>query len=160
MGFFTLLISISHLLSLFSRDRALPPFSRTKLLEELQFTLVHAHCSGLLRISFLKKGEYFFSQISESLELENGTKIQVPQRRWIITHTPLRLNKTYVQGYSLIFSTIIMVIVPVMILIVAFVKLYKAIPQGSTRSRTMRIMGVIIVMFLICHLPKVQKNTT
>ena len=34
--------------------------------------------------------------------------------------------------------------------------LHREIPHGNTRKRTMSIMGVIIVMFLICHIPKVR----
>ena len=48
-------------------------------------------------------------------------------------------------------------LVSALILVGTFVMLHREIPHGNTRKRTMSIMGVIIVMFLICHIPKVRK---
>ena len=43
---------------------------------------------------------------------DNGTIIESVKTFWGITYTDLRSNAAYVHGYSLIGSTIIMVVIP------------------------------------------------
>ena len=43
---------------------------------------------------------------------DNGTTIEAIKTFWRITYTELRSNPAYVHGYSLIGSTIIMVVIP------------------------------------------------
>ena len=52
-------------------------------------------------------------------------------------------------------STLIMVFIPTIVLVASCVILMRAIPEGSQRKKILRIMLVIIVMFIICHVPKV-----
>ena len=52
-------------------------------------------------------------------------------------------------------STLIMVFIPTIVLVTSCVILMRAIPEGSQRKKILRIMLVIIVMFIICHVPKV-----
>ena len=70
--------------------------------------------------------------------------------------TELRNNPLYVRYYSLIGSGFIMVVLPMFILISTFITLMRYIPKGSTKNKTMRIMAIIIIMFVTCHLPKVS----
>ena len=70
--------------------------------------------------------------------------------------TELRNNPLYVRYYSLIGSGFVMVILPMFILISTFITLMRYIPKGSTKNKTMRIMAIIIIMFVTCHLPKVS----
>jgi hypothetical protein len=62
----------------------------------------------------------------------------------------------YIKYYSLMGSTVVMVLVPVIILITACISMHKAIPAGNQKQRTLRIMTVIILMFTVCHVPKVK----
>ena len=50
----------------------------------------------------------------------------------------------------------VVVLVPVVILITACVSMHKAIPAGNQKQRTLRIMTIIILMFTVCHVPKVR----
>lgn len=70
--------------------------------------------------------------------------------------TELRENANYVQLYSLIGSAIVMVIIPFLALLVAFGSLYTSLMSGSQKKKTLRLMTIIIVMFLLCHSPKVR----
>ena len=70
--------------------------------------------------------------------------------------TELRNNPLYVRYYSLIGSGFVMVVLPMFILISTFITLMRYIPKGSTKNKTMRIMAIIIIMFVTCHLPKVS----
>ena len=65
----------------------------------------------------------------------------------------------YIKYYSLMGSTVVMVLVPVIILITACISMHKAIPAGNQKQRTLRIMTIIILMFTVCHVPKVSKLT-
>ena len=109
------------------------------------------------RYLLFKHPVLYWFQVTQVFKYENGTKSESIQMIWVITYTNLRTNAAYVHGYSLIGSTIIMVVIPGIILVGTFVMLHREIPHGNTRNRTMSIMGVIIVMFLICHIPKVKK---
>jgi hypothetical protein len=64
----------------------------------------------------------------------------------------------YIKYYSLMGSTVVMVFVPVIILITACISMHQAIPAGNQKQRTLRIMTVIILMFTVCHVPKVKFN--
>jgi len=90
--------------------------------------------------------------------LQNGSNITRIQTVFYVEQTSLRTDKAYVKGYSLIFSSLVMVVMPVVILSFAFYKLFSATPQGNVRNRTARIIGVIILMFILCHLPKVREK--
>ena len=74
------------------------------------------------------------------------------------TTLQLRLlkNPLYVLYYSLIVSGIVMLIIPVSIMIRVCCSFRTAIPPGAQRHKTLRIMSIIIGMFMICHIPKVN----
>ena len=97
----------------------------------------------------------FLFQVTTVESLQNGTNISNVQSVWFIGITELRTNTAYVHAYSLIGSTIVMLVIPVIILITTYFQLRKSIPSGGTRNRTTRILAVIITMFLVCHIPKV-----
>ena len=75
---------------------------------------------------------------------------------WSLKTTSLRTNRAYVKYYSLAANTIVMVFIPAMTLLVTFIGLCKNIPGGKTKRKTLRILGIIMGMFLVCHLPKVR----
>lgn len=81
---------------------------------------------------------------------ETGTNTTKPDMRF----TNLRKDSTYVRWYSLIGSTIVMILLPVVIMVTTYITLCRTIPKGSTKKRTVSIVAVIIFMFVICHLPK------
>jgi len=70
-------------------------------------------------------------------------------------NTIFREHPGYVLFYSMLGSTLIMVIIPTIVLITSCVILMRAIPEGLQRKKILRIMLVIILMFIICHVPKV-----
>ena len=70
-------------------------------------------------------------------------------------NTLFREHPGYVLFYSMLGSTLIMVIIPTIVLITSCVILMRAIPEGLQRKKILRIMLVIILMFIICHVPKV-----
>ncbi len=83
----------------------------------------------------------------------NSTSLE---KVWVLRFTPLRQNPTYVKYYSLLGSCIVMVFIPVVILVSTYFMLKRAIPKGSTKKKTLRILAVITVMFAVCHMPKVS----
>ena len=88
---------------------------------------------------------------------ENGTtNADDSNVKFNLRFTELRNNPLYVRYYSLIGSGFVMVILPMFILISTFITLMRYIPKGSTKNKTMRIMAIIIIMFVTCHLPKVS----
>ena len=88
---------------------------------------------------------------------ENGTiNANESNVKYNLRFTELRNNPLYVRYYGLIGSGFVMVILPMFILISTFITLMRYIPKGSTKHKTMRIMAIIIIMFVTCHLPKVS----
>ena len=69
--------------------------------------------------------------------------------------TDLRKNEVYLWCYSLLSSFIVILFVPFLILVTAYIMLCRSIPRGSTRKRMINIVLIIILMFIICHLSKV-----
>ena len=67
----------------------------------------------------------------------------------------LRKNETYIRWYSLIGSSIVMIILPVLIMVSTYISLCRSIPTGSTKRKTINIVLIIVCMFMTCHLPKV-----
>ena len=51
-------------------------------------------------------------QIEKKVLLENGTHVESVEIKFGLINTKLRSNPAYVHGYSLIGSTIIMVVIP------------------------------------------------
>ena len=70
--------------------------------------------------------------------------------------TSLKKNHLYQRYYHMIGSCIVMVIIPAAILMKTYCSFRKAMPSGSHRNRTHKIMLIIITMFIICHCPKVR----
>ena len=85
--------------------------------------------------------------------------LPLPVFQVILRNTDLRRNPVYIKYYSLMGSTVIMVLVPVVILIIACISMHKAIPAGNQKQRTLRIMTIIILMFSVCHVPKVRSSS-
>ncbi len=76
-----------------------------------------------------------------------------------LQNTELRDNQHYVQYYGLIGSCIVMVLIPALILLLTCTALRRAIPDGSQKKKILRIMVIVIIMFVICHVPKVRSKT-
>ena len=87
---------------------------------------------------------------------ENGT--EAIEAHYRLQFTKMRQNSLYVQYYSLMGSCLVMVFIPVFILFSTYFMLKRNIPMGSTKRKTMRIMAVIIIMFIVCHMPKVIED--
>ena len=83
---------------------------------------------------------------------------------WSLKPTDLRNNSNYVKYYSLITSGVVMVLIPGIVLFGTFIRLHQNIPEGKTKRKILRILGIIMILFLICHVPKVrisnQKSTS
>jgi hypothetical protein len=98
------------------------------------------------------------SNLNEASQPEkNGSKPQ-PRVQVVLRNTDLRRNPMYIKYYSLMGSTVVMVLVPVIILTTACISMHKAIPAGNQKQRTLRIMTIIILMFTVCHVPKVSQH--
>ena len=83
---------------------------------------------------------------------------------WSLKPTDLRNNSNYVKYYSLITSGVVMVLIPGIVLFGTFIRLHQNIPEGKTKRKILRILCIIMILFLICHVPKVrisnQKSTS
>ena len=75
---------------------------------------------------------------------------------WSLKPTDLRNNSNYVKYYSLITSGVVMVLIPGIVLFGTFIRLHQNIPEGKTKRKILRILGIIMILFLICHVPKVR----
>ena len=53
-----------------------------------------------------------------------------------------------------------MVFIPAGVLIWSAFAMCFGVPDGNQRKKVLRIMITIITMFVICHVPKVQSNTS
>jgi len=91
-------------------------------------------------------------QRTDTLQWDEETKSNITKAE--MKFTDLRKNSSYVRWYSLIGSTIVMILLPILILVTTYISLCRTIPRGSTKKRTVSIVVVIIFMFIVCHLPK------
>ena len=91
------------------------------------------------------------SNVFQIVDEETNTNIT----KYSMGFTDLRKNGMYVRYYSLLGSTMVMIILPVLILVTTYISLCRSIPTGTTKKRTINIVLIIIFMFIICHLPKV-----
>ncbi len=76
--------------------------------------------------------------------------------RYFIAATTLRRNASYIQYYSLIGSSVVMVFVPFIALLLAYCSIHRTMVTGNQKKKTLRLMTIIIMLFLICHMPKVN----
>ena len=88
----------------------------------------------------------------------NMTETDKNNSTWSLKLTDLRNNSVYVKYYSLITSGVVMVLIPGMVLFGTFIRLHKNIPEGKTKRKILKILGIIMLLFLICHVPKVRRS--
>ena len=104
--------------------------------------------------------DYLYDNNIENNDLNSSTIVvhQGHPIESVMSAQPSSLKKNHLYGryYHLIGSCIVMVIIPVTILMKAYCSFRKAMPSGSHKIRTHKIMLIIITMFIICHCPKVR----
>ena len=109
--------------------------------------------SGLFNLSRWFEYEQY---VYERLVVDPATGEEVSEKAYSVDATELRRNATYVRYYSLIGSGIVMVFVPLVTLIIAYAVFHRSLVPGTQKRRIFRLMTVIILLFLLCHLPKVS----
>ena len=93
------------------------------------------------------------NQNTSSIQVNEDYKIRSSMT---VRPTSLKTNPLYGRYYNLIGSCVVMVIIPVAILLTTYCSFRKAMPSGSSKTRTHKVMLIIIMMFLLCHCPKVR----
>ena len=82
------------------------------------------------------------------------------QKKLVVEHTELRENWLYVKYYVLIGTCLVMFIFPMAILTTVWFYLRRNMLSGAIKHKAIKILSTIIIMFVVCHIPKVNKYTT
>jgi hypothetical protein len=105
-----------------------------------------------------------------SLAAGEATFVEVNQSRVVATPTLLRQNDEYIRDYTLISATVLIVLLPMIIMMVSSILIYRTMEANASisvfsdaqeqarrrrnRSITLMLFGIIF-LFLLCHVGEV-----